>query len=118
MSIAFKKLRAIYLNRVKEIIPLRRIRKDKTLILAGRDNIKWCLQNKLTYPNVSSSFCTDQISFVKYEVCMVEDDHGEAMGVGEAGASLHSLAPPPPSSPDSILTPPQVIMIVVLHLQK
>ena len=30
-----------------------------------------------TYPNVSSSFCTDQISFVKNEVCMVEDDHGE-----------------------------------------
>ena len=101
-SIAFKILRFSY----------------KTLFLAGRDNIKWCLQNNLTYPNVSSSFCTDQISFVKYEVCMVEDDHGEAMGVGEAGASLHSLAPPPPSSPDSILTPPQVIMIVVLHLQK
>ena len=31
----------------------------------------------LTYPNVSSSFCTDQISFVKNEVCMVEYDHGE-----------------------------------------
>jgi len=32
------------------------------------------------FPNVSSGLCTDKISFVKYEVCMVEDDHGEVAG--------------------------------------
>ena len=59
----------------------------------------------LTYPNVSSCFCRNQISFVKYEVCMVEDDHGESGPCVGGGAVLaRTLAPPPPPSPDSILT--------------
>ena len=61
--------------------------------------------NCCTYPNVSSCFCRNQISFVKYEVCMVEDDHGESgMWVGGGAVLTRTLAPPPPPSPDSILT--------------
>jgi len=65
----------------------------------------------LRFPNVSSCFCRNQISFVKYEVCMVEDDHGESGPcVGGGAVLVRTLAPPPPPSPDSILTsPPQGI---------
>ena len=56
----------------------------------------------LTYPNVSSSFCTDQISFVEYEVCMVEDDHGAG---GPGGARWRDLTPPP-ASPNIIPSRP------------
>ena len=60
----------------------------------------------VTHPNVSSSLCTDQICFVKYEVCMVEDYHGElATGVGVVSAGAGDLimtrSPPDSSSPDS-----------------
>ena len=86
--------------------------------------IKVCLLhfNCKTHPNVSSSFCTDQISFVKYEVCMVEDDHGEPEAGGEVGAILNTRteAPPPPTSPVDILEIPGLKSLrwLQLHLQE
>ena len=53
-------------------------------------------------PNVSSCLCTDQISFVEYEVCMVEDDHGAG---GPGGARWRDLTPPP-ASPNIIPSRP------------